>query len=154
MRVSKKKWVSDFVDIDASVPSADVCSNFESTHFNTMSIKSVLQYPSNRFLSVILTLQNVKELIYAQHQSKFVTVSVTSGGSTLVMKQNLFGEETDLVTFLDDHVDGAKTFKVKLFVDFKEEDFPVDSDYFVNVEVDQRDKSGADEVWDCVTLRH
>ena len=58
------------------------------------------------------------------------------------------------MTFLDDHEDGAKTFKVKLFVDFKKEDFTVDSDFFVNVEVGQRDKSGADEVWDCVTLRH
>jgi hypothetical protein len=126
----------------------DSCVDFHPAHFGTMSIKSVIQNLSNGGLNIILTLQEM------QVESNFFIVSVTSSSKTLVKKLNLLANETDIVSFIDNYVNGAMAIKLEIFVDFAAEGFLKESDYVVKLEVGERDIIGNEKVLDCVTFVH
>jgi len=159
IRFNKKTWVSSSV-----APQASVCDFYPVQRFNFLSIKSVLQSPSQSCLNLVMTLLNNKGNGIGNAEKTFVTLTLIAhywmgqpGTMPIVLfkrRSNLASDDAflTLLTPLPGH--GATSVKISLQLDFARVGVTIPpGGYFAMVEVSQWGEAGEERL-DCVKLEH
>jgi hypothetical protein len=142
--------------------SASVCEGIFVRHPSTLSLKAVMQSPSDNFMNIIVTVQHLKKNIVTEYPYPFLKLIIkSSSGDTIFFRQQHLLEETGMLVhhspfMLGDGSDASKEMKIGLQVDFVRERIPLGLNYSVDVVVGVKrwPNTNHNKAYDCVTLPH